>query len=58
VSAKESSSAGRSLKSSAVMKSLVKGNAQSSAATKQNADEVGQGNECGVVFEGAVKIQW
>ena len=24
---------------------------------KQNADEVGQGNECGVVFEGNVKIQ-
>ncbi len=24
---------------------------------KQNADEVGQGNECGVVFEGSVKIQ-
>ena len=24
---------------------------------KQNADEVGQGNECGVVFEGTVKIQ-
>ncbi|MBP9727922.1 MAG: translation initiation factor IF-2, partial [Candidatus Moranbacteria bacterium] len=24
---------------------------------KQNADEVGQGNECGVVFEGAIKIQ-
>ncbi|MBP6929425.1 MAG: translation initiation factor IF-2 [Candidatus Moranbacteria bacterium] len=24
---------------------------------KENADEVGQGNECGVVFEGAIKIQ-
>lgn len=24
---------------------------------KQNADEVGQGNECGVVFEGNIKIQ-
>jgi translation initiation factor IF-2 len=23
---------------------------------KENADEVGQGNECGVVFEGSVKI--
>lgn len=24
---------------------------------KENADEVGQGNECGVVFEGVIKIQ-
>ncbi len=23
---------------------------------KQNADEVGQGNECGVVFEGGTKV--
>ena len=24
---------------------------------KENADEVGQGNECGVVFDGSLKIQ-
>jgi translation initiation factor IF-2 len=24
---------------------------------KENADEVGQGNECGVVFDGSIKIQ-
>lgn len=33
------------------------GKMQNLQQNKQNADEVGQGNECGVVFEGNVKIQ-
>ncbi len=33
------------------------GEMQNLQQNKQNADEVGQGNECGVVFEGNVKIQ-
>lgn len=32
------------------------GKMQNLQQNKQNADEVGQGNECGVVFEGTVKI--
>ena len=35
---------------------IGKGTMQNLQQNKQNADEVGQGNECGVVFEGAVKI--
>ncbi len=33
------------------------GKMQNLQQNKQNADEVGQGNECGVVFEGAEKIR-
>jgi len=33
------------------------GKMQNLQQNKQNADEVGQGNECGVVFEGNIKIQ-
>ncbi len=33
------------------------GKMQNLQQNKQNADEVNQGNECGVVFEGTVKIQ-
>lgn len=33
------------------------GKMQNLQRNKENADEVGQGNECGVVFEGTVKIQ-
>ncbi len=33
------------------------GKMQNLQRNKENADEVGQGNECGVVFEGPVKIQ-
>ncbi len=33
------------------------GKMQNLQQNKQNADEVGQGNECGVVFEGQTKIQ-
>jgi len=34
-----------------------KGKMQNLQYNKQNTDEVNQGNECGVVFEGNVKIQ-
>jgi translation initiation factor IF-2 len=34
-----------------------KGRMQNLQQNKQNADEVNQGNECGVVFEGNIKIQ-
>ncbi|MFZ3031451.1 MAG: translation initiation factor IF-2 [Candidatus Moraniibacteriota bacterium] len=33
------------------------GKMQNLQRNKENADEVGQGNECGVVFEGNIKIQ-
>lgn len=33
------------------------GKMQNLQRNKENADEVGQGNECGVVFEGTIKIQ-
>ncbi|OGI16150.1 MAG: translation initiation factor IF-2 [Candidatus Moranbacteria bacterium RIFCSPHIGHO2_12_FULL_54_9] len=33
------------------------GKMQNLQRNKENADEVGQGNECGVVFEGSAKIQ-
>lgn len=35
---------------------IGKGSMQNLQQNKQNVDEVGQGNECGVVFEGSTKI--